>query len=95
VGTGTLCRPEAGEAMSQEDRKRLVEVMAREIGRPLANMTGGCFRPCHASQRGECADGDCYCIRVQEHCAEAAIDAIERAGFKIELPQADCRHHDH
>ncbi len=61
-------------SLTKEDRARV----ARAIGKPLGNMTGGCFRPDNRrSQRGECGDGDCYCARVTRHCARAALAEIE------------------
>ena len=51
-----------------------LEKAARACSRPLANMTGGCFKPDNGrSDRGDCADGDCYCARVSHHCATATI----------------------
>jgi hypothetical protein len=64
--------------MTDSKTNEVVEAMARAISEPLANMTGGCFMPDNGrSQRGECADGDCYCARVAKHCARAAITASE------------------
>ena len=55
-----------------------LERVALAINKPLANMTGGCFQPDNGrSQRGDCADGDCYCARVSRHCARAAIAELE------------------
>jgi hypothetical protein len=64
--------------MTDSKTNEVVEAMARAISEPLANMTGGCFMPDNGrSQRGECADGDCYCARVAKHCALAALTASE------------------
>lgn len=65
----------------------LVEAVARAMSQPLANMYGGCFKPDDRSQRGDCADGDCYCARVGKHCAEAAL-AVIRAAFDAPTPAA-------
>lgn len=70
----------------------MVERVARALSKPLANMNGGCFKPDNGrSERGECADGDCYCSRVTRHCARAAIEemrepvrkVLERAGDRL------------
>jgi hypothetical protein len=71
----------------------LVERMAREAGKPLANMTGGCFMPDNGrSARGECGDGDCYCTRVQRHVVNYALtellrthDIVERIAARPEI----------
>jgi hypothetical protein len=63
-------------ASMTDDRVERVERVARAVSVPLANMTGGCFKPDNGrSQRGECGDGDCYCARVARHVARAAISA--------------------
>ena len=73
--TPTPTAPEIGAGLMDLE-PAMVERVAKAISKPLANMNGGCFKPDNGrSDRGDCADGDCYCARVSKHCARAALRA--------------------
>lgn len=40
--------------------------VATAVSKSLSHLYGGCFKPDHSSQKGECADSDCFCIREIE-----------------------------
>lgn len=58
--------------------KAALDAAANAASQPLANMYEGCFKPEGRSQRGDCADGACYCARVSRHAATAAVAAFLR-----------------
>lgn len=62
------------EGRKQPERDAL-EAAARAIGKILADEVGGCFNEDEDPQ-GECADGDCYCVRKTRILASAAISAF-------------------
>lgn len=65
--------------------EELIERIALAVGKPLANMAGGCFMPDNGrSSRGECGDGDCYCRRVTRHVACAALAEIAKTHDLVE-----------